>query len=212
MNVISICIADDHQLVRETWGLMLNTNPHFKVLGQADTAEKAILMAKVLRPRVQLLDINFKGMNGIDAIQSIRKYSPATKILGVSMHSQPTYAKRMLLAGASGYITKNSPREEMFQAILNVAAGNKYLSREMQDIMKADRLDDSSNLLSALTARELDVIRCIRQGLSSKEMAASLFISIKTAEVHRYNILRKLKIRNTAALVEFVNKTELAFD
>src|SRR5688572_15088036 len=120
MEKITILIADDHTLVRETWSFILNTDPRFTVVAESGSGEEAIELAKKLRPNVVIMDINLPGMNGIEATQQIRKYSPGTKILGVSLHTQPTYARKMMQNGAMGYVRKNSSREEMFKAILEI--------------------------------------------------------------------------------------------
>src|SRR5438067_2252311 len=120
---ISILIADDHTLVRETWSFILNTDPRFTVIAESGSGEEAVELAKNLRPNIVIMDINLPGMNGIEATQLIRKYSPGTKVLGVSLHTQPTYARKMIQKGAMGYVTKNSSREEMFKAITEVQSG-----------------------------------------------------------------------------------------
>jgi two-component system invasion response regulator UvrY len=116
MEKITILIADDHTLVRETWSFILNTDERFNVVAESGSGEDAVEQAKLLRPNVVIMDINLPGINGIEATQLIRKFSPGSKILGVSLHTQPTYARKMIQKGASGYVTKNSSREEMFQS------------------------------------------------------------------------------------------------
>ena len=123
MEKITILIADDHTLVRETWSFILNTDPRFSVIAESGSGEEAIELSKTLRPNIVIMDINLPGMNGIEATQQIRKYSPGTKILGVSLHTQPTYARKMIQKGAMGYVTKNSSREEMFKAIIEIQDG-----------------------------------------------------------------------------------------
>jgi len=111
MEKITILIADDHMLIRETWSFILNSDPRFEVIAQCSNGEEAIKEAQRLRPKVVLLDINMSPVSGIEATQQIRKYTPATKIIGVSMHSQPAYVKKLLKLGAHGYVTKNSPQQ-----------------------------------------------------------------------------------------------------
>ena len=124
------------------------------------------------------------------------------------MHSMPAYAKRMLQLGAMGYVTKNSSKDEMITAILEVQAGRKFICDEVKNILAQQELDEGTTPVSDmnnLSKRELDIIRLIKEGLSSKEIAQQLEISLKTVEVHRYNILKKLNLKNTAALVNFIN-------
>ena len=207
MSKINILIADDHKLIRETWSYILNSDSRFQVIGECGDAQEAVELAKTKRPHVVLMDINMTPFSGLEATQRIRKISPGSKVIGVSMHSQPAYAKKMLQMGARGYVTKNSSKEEMIKAILEVNHGNKYICDEIKNIISEQLLDekeDSPNI-NALTEREMQIINFIKEGLSSKEIATSLSISLKTVEVHRHNILKKLKLKNSASLVNFIN-------
>lgn len=214
MEKISILIADDHTLVRETWSFILNTDSRFTVVAESGSGEDAVEQAKQLRPNVVIMDINLPGINGIEATQLIRKCSPNSKILGVSLHTQPTYARKMIQKGAMGYVTKNSSREEMFKAILEIQDGKKYICEEIKNILSEQVIsgDDQSTGLNSLSQREIEIIAFIKRGHSSKEIADELAISVKTVEVHRYNILKKLNLKNAAALVNFINNSQLDFD
>src|SRR6201985_1254742 len=139
MNKINILIADDHKLIRETWSYILNSDTRFQVIAECGDAQEAVELAKTKRPHVVLMDINMTPFSGLEATQRIRKISPGSKVIGVSMHSQPAYAKKMLQMGAKGYVTKNSSKEEMIKAILEVNSGNKYLCEEIKAII-ADQL------------------------------------------------------------------------
>ncbi len=201
---ITILIVDDHKLLRETWSYILNSDPHFSVIAQTDNGKAAVEISAEIHPDIILMDINMSQMNGFEATKEIRRVSPDSKVIGVSMHSQAAYAKKMLQVGASGYITKNSSQEEMIAAISEVANGNTYICSEvnMAEQTAEDRRATGSNLLSL---REMEIIDLIKQGQSSKEIAAQLNITLKTVEVHRHNILKKLNLKNTAALVNFIN-------
>jgi two-component system invasion response regulator UvrY len=214
MDKISILIADDHTLVRETWSFILNTDPRFSVVAESGSGEEAVEMAKKLRPNIVIMDINLPGMNGIEATQQIRKFSPGSRILGVSLHTQPTYARKMMQKGAMGYVTKNSSREEMFKAILEIQSGKKYICDEIKNILSEQVIsgEDPQTGLNSLSQREIEIIAYIKKGFSSKEIADSLSISVKTVEVHRYNILKKLNLKNAAALVNFINNSQLDFE
>src|SRR5207249_4890003 len=135
MEPITILIADDHKLIRETWKLILNTDKRFRVIAECSNGEEAVEMAGKLRPNIALLDINMAPMTGIEAAPLIRKYSPGTKIIGLSSYSQPGYAKKMFQKGALGYVTKNSSHEEMVEAILQVYHNKKYICKEVKDIL-----------------------------------------------------------------------------
>jgi len=214
MDKITILIADDHTLVRETWSFILNTDERFKVVAESGSGEEAVELARQMRPDVVIMDINLPGINGIEATQLIRKYSPASKILGVSLHTQPTYARKMMQKGAMGYVTKNSSREEMFRAITEVQQGRRYICQEIKNILSEQVIngEDQSNGVNALSQREIEIIQFIKKGFSSKEIAESLDISVKTVEVHRYNVLKKLNLKNAAALVNYINNSQLEFE
>jgi two-component system invasion response regulator UvrY len=212
MEKITILITDDHTLVRESLALQFNSDPRFKVVGLCGSGEEAIELAKNLRPHVVLMDINLTGMNGFEATSQIRKYSPGSKILGVSLHTQPAYAKKMMQSGAMGYITKNSSQEEMVNAIIEVHNNRKYICEEIRNIISEQALSGTEQAggLHLLSRRELDIIGYLKKGYSSREIAEDINISVKTVEVHRYNILKKLNMRNVAALVNYINHSQLA--
>lgn len=214
MDKITILIADDHTLVRETWSFILNTDARFSVVAESGSGEEAVELAKKLRPNIVIMDINLPGINGIEATQQIRKFSPGSKILGVSLHTQPTYARKMIQKGAMGYVTKNSSREEMFKAIMEIQGGKKYICEEIKNILSEQVIsgDDPQTGLNSLSQREIEIIAFIKKGFSSKEIADALKISVKTVEVHRYNILKKLNLKNAAALVNYINNSQLDFD
>lgn len=209
MEKISILIADDHKLIRETWSYILNNDDRFEVIAECGDSEKAVEMSKAKRPQIVLMDINMTPISGFEATERIRKLSPSSKVIGVSMHSQPAYAKKMLQIGARGYVTKNSSKEEMIKAILEVHNGNKYICDEIKNNISELVLEDNKEApnVNALTEREIQIINLIKEGMSSKEMAQQLNISLKTVEVHRHNILKKLKLKNSASLVNFINNT-----
>lgn len=206
MEPISILIADDHKLIRDTWSFILNNDQRFKVVAECSNGEEAIDQARNKRPQIVLMDINMTPVSGLEATKQIRKVSPGSKVIGVSMHSQPAYAKKMLQIGAKGYVTKNSSRDEMFKAILEVHKGNRYICDEVKNILSEQIMDDGpSQGINALSERELQIVKLIKEGFSSKEISVQLNISLKTVEVHRHNILKKLNLKNSAALVNYIN-------
>ncbi len=207
MEKITILLVDDHKLIRESWSFILNSDPRFLVVGETSNANDAIEIAKEKKPRIVLMDINMTPVNGFEATKMIRKFSPGSRVIGISMHSMPAYAKRMLQVGAMGYVTKNSSRDELLEAIIDVNEGKKYVCAEVKNILAQQELENESGQpdLNQLSRREIDVVQLIKEGLSSREIADKLDISLKTVEVHRYNVLRKLKLKNTAALVNFIN-------
>ena len=204
---ISILLVDDHKLIRDSWSYILNKDPRFQVIGTAGTADEAIAIAKGKNPKIVLMDLNMSPVSGFDITKMIRRHSPESNIIGVSMHTMPVYARKMMQLGAMGYVTKNSSKEEMISAIMEVSNGRKYVCDEVKNILAEQELGNKPSHadMNALTQREMDIVELIRDGYSSREIGEKLDISLKTVEVHRYNILKKLNLKNTAALVNFVN-------
>ncbi|MCM5527850.1 response regulator transcription factor [Parasegetibacter sp. NRK P23] len=211
MNKIQIQIADDHKLIRETWSYVLGLDDRLEVVAQSREGGEAIKDAVRVKPDVILMDINMAPVSGLDATRDILQQLPDVKIIGVSMHSQPAYAKQMMKIGAKGYVTKNSSREEMIEAILAVYNGQKFVCDEIKNIISQQILgeEDEAPGISSLSEREIQIIKHIKEGMSSKEIAVILDISIKTVEAHRHNILKKLNLKNTAALINFINNATL---
>jgi DNA-binding NarL/FixJ family response regulator len=207
MEKISILLVDDHKLIRESWSFILNSDPRFEVIGETFNADEAVEIAKSKKPMIILMDINMTPVNGFEATKMVRKFSPGSRVIGISMHSMPAYARRMLQMGAMGYVTKNSSKDELLTAILEVNSGKKYVCEEVKNILAQQELEEEGGQpdMNVLSRREIDIVQLIKEGLSSKEIAQKLDISLKTVEVHRYNILKKLNLKNTAALVNFIN-------
>jgi DNA-binding NarL/FixJ family response regulator len=207
METITILLVDDHRLIRDSWAFILNSDPRFKVIGEADNGADAIKIAKTQKPRIILMDINMTPVNGLEATQEIHKFSPDSAVIAVSMHSMPVYAKKMMQMGAMGYVTKNSSQQELITAIIEVNKGNKYICSEVKDTLVQQQFENENEgaAINSLSKREMEVIHLLKKGLSSKEIAQQLGITLKTTEVHRYNVLKKLKLKNTASLVNFIN-------
>jgi DNA-binding NarL/FixJ family response regulator len=207
MDKITILLVDDHKLIRDSWSFILNSDPRFQVVGETSGGDEAVEIAKSKRPKIVLMDVNMSPVNGFDATRMIRKFAPGSKVIGISMHSMPAYARRMLQLGAMGYVTKNSSKDEMIAAIVEVNKGKKYVCNEVKNILAQQELEESGEHpdMNVLSRREIDIVQLIKEGMSSKEIALRLEISLKTVEVHRYNILKKLNLKNTAALVNFIN-------
>lgn len=205
MTPIRVMLVDDHRLLLETWYGLLNADTRFTVLDIVSDPQDALDRIKEHRPQVLLCDINMQPLDGQEITRQTRLLSPATRIIGVSMYCVPAFASKMFKAGASGYVTKNSSVEEFQEAILEVVEGKKYICKDIRELLAETALIDTEDrpATGKLTRKEVDVIREIREGLSSKEIASKLKVALKTVEVHRYNIMKKLKLRNTAALVNF---------
>lgn len=213
MKKISVVIVDDHKLIREMWTKMFAVNKQIEKTGESGTLSEAIEMISMKKPDIVLLDINLPKGSGLDAVPLIKKFSPHTCIIAVSMHNQPAYAKKMLNLGAKGYVTKNSSYKEIFKAIEEVMNGGIYVCAEIKNILLDQQLGDQTNEpdIKSLSSRQIDIIKFTKNGLSSKQIGMELGITTKTVEVHRYNILKKLKFKNTASLISYINTTELSF-
>ncbi len=212
MSKISVVIVEDHQLVREMWVQLFSERDDIEIVGKTGDFDDAIEMIKNKRPNIVLLDINLPVSSGMEAVPLIRKFSPGSRIIAVSMHNQPAYAKKMLQMGAKGYVTKNSSHQEMLVAVDEVMAGKTFICSEIKDIISEQAFQQSpaGPSLKELSLREIEIIKLIKEGFSSKEIATNLGISVRTAEVHRHNILKKLGLKNTASLITFINKTDLS--
>ncbi len=137
--MVKVVIADDHNLVREAWVLLLSRDPHLSIIATCENGEQAITICKDLIPDVVLMDINMEPINGIEATRAIREFSTEIKIIGISVHTDLPYLNALMLAGADGYVTKNSPGEEMIKAIRLVMKGEKYFCKEITDIQRMSR-------------------------------------------------------------------------
>lgn len=212
MNKISIMIVDDHNLLREAFGHLLSLQDNFEVIAITGGCENVVKLAQEKRPDILFLDINMAPLTGFDIIKLLRKNSPLTKVIALSVHSQPTYVKKMLRLGAKGYLTKNSSGAEMAEATRQVYAGNIFICNEVKNILseqifsgEEDKID-----INLLSERELEIIGHLKDGQSSKQIAGELNISSKTVEVHRHHILKKLKLKNTVSVISYLNS--FAFD
>jgi DNA-binding NarL/FixJ family response regulator len=207
---VRIIIADDHLLIAETWATLINLDPEFEVVKVYDNTKTMIDEITEVRPDVAILDININPFSGIEATTMIKKLAPGTKIIGVSMHNQPSFAKKMIRNGAKGYVTKNSSKLEMYDAIRSVMKGEKFICAEIQrNITNQLLVEEEDNKLSKLTEREIEIIKLIKNGSTNKEIAETLFLSPRTVETHRARILKKLGLKNSLSLVKYINESFL---
>ena len=207
---VRIIIADDHLLIAETWATLINLDPEFEVIKVYDNTKTMIDEITEIRPDVAILDININPFSGIEATTMIKKLAPGTKIIGVSMHNQPSFAKKMIRNGAMGYVTKNSSKLEMYDAIRSVMNGEKFICAEIQrNITNQLLVEEEDNKLSKLTEREIEIIKLIKNGSTNKEIAETLFLSPRTVETHRARILKKLGLKNSLSLVKYINESFL---
>jgi DNA-binding NarL/FixJ family response regulator len=196
-------LVDDHSLVRRGFRRMLEDEPDMKVVGEAGDGEEAVKLAKQLHPQVVVMDCALPGMNGLQATREILEDSSHTAVLMLSMHTESTWVRQAIDAGAKGYMLKNALELELGAAIRKVAAGETFFDPQVEQStpLKGER--------AALTQRELEVLQMIVDGKSNKEIAVVLDLSANTVAVHRANIMNTLGIHKTAELVVYAIRAGL---
>ena len=198
MNDCKVLLVDDHPLVREGLRARLSGVAGIEVVGEAGDAAQAFEQVDRLRPDLVLMDVGMKQVNGIELTARLRERHPTLRVLMLSMYDNPEYVHRALAAGARGYVLKEAPSEEIVAAILAVAAGRNFLGSGLA--ATAGRPDESRPLLSA---RETEILRCLADGLASRQIAETLGMSVRTVETHRHNIRRKLDLAGQAELIKY---------
>lgn len=201
---IKVLIIDDHKIIRVGLKGFIQLQPDMTVIGEGGSEEEALALTKLLEPDVILMDIDLEGSSGISATRQIRSQFPNMKVLAITLHDEETSILPMVQAGALGYVLKNADPAEMIDAIRTVFRGNSYYSGHVSDvIMHSLTRPKTSNQPDGLTSREMEVLRMIAQECSNGEIAEKLFISVRTVDTHRRNLLEKLNLKNTAGLVKY---------
>jgi DNA-binding NarL/FixJ family response regulator len=201
---ISVLLVDDHGLVRRGFRRMLEDESDINVVGEAADGEEAVKLAHSLKPRVIVMDSALPGINGLEATRRILQFAPETLVLMLSMHSEDTWVRQALDAGARGYVLKNAMDLELGSAIRRIVNGETVLDAQLA---KEESLKGERN--SGLTPREVQILKLICDGKSNKEIAAQLDLSANTVAVHRANIMDALGIHKTAELVVFAIRNGL---
>jgi DNA-binding NarL/FixJ family response regulator len=210
MNKIRIIIADDHQLFRNGLKILLNSFPDFEVAGEASNGEEFLKLLKSVKADIALMDINMPEMDGIEATRKGVKMCPDISIIALSMYGEEEYYYKMVDAGAKGFLLKDSDISEVRDAILTIVKGGSYFSQELlyhviQKIKHREHETKSANL----SKREKEILLKICEGLSNQEIAETLFISKRTVDKHRANLLGKTNSKNTASLILFAIRNKL---
>jgi DNA-binding NarL/FixJ family response regulator len=208
MTTLKVLLVEDHAIVRQGVKALLDEEPDIAVVGETGDGSEALLLAQKLRPDIVLMDLSLPGLSGIEATHQIRERFPTMRIVVLSMHGNEEYVFRALRAGASGYVLKQSTSTELVLALRAVATGSTFLSPAVSQILISDYMrrakiqesDDEAS--SILTPREREVLKLIATGLSNRQIAERLHISVKTVETHRGNIMRKLDVHDRAGLVK----------
>ena len=206
-HTIKVLIADDHQMILDGLKSLLTQDDQIEVIGEAKTGEEVITKAKsALELDVLILDINMPGKDGIEVSKELKSSFPEIKILVLTMYNRPEFIKNLLEVGINGYILKNAGKKELIRAIKQLASGESYFGPEITKVIidsyQKNRVFNNP-LSIELTDREKEIIRLIAEGLSSQEIADSLFISTHTVNTHRKNILSKLDVKNVAGIIRF---------
>lgn len=201
---ISVLLVDDHSLVRRGFRRMLEDEADIRVIGEASDGLEAVNLARSLKPQVIVMDCALPEINGLQATRKILEFAPQTLILMLSMHTEETWVRQAMEAGARGYVLKNALDLELGSAIRRIVGGETVLDGQLslQDSLKGERN-------SGLTAREVEILQLICDGKSNKEIAAHLNLSANTVAVHRANIMDALGIHKTAELVVYAIRNGL---
>ncbi|MCK9255454.1 MAG: response regulator transcription factor [Bacteroidales bacterium] len=210
-NIYNVMIVDDHALFRDGLKLLLNSFPNFKVVAEASNGEEFLQTLELIPVDIVLLDIEMPILNGIEATKIAIKKQANLKIITLSMYGDEEYYYKMIEAGASGFLLKDSDIDEVHSALNAVVEGKSYFSQELLQnlINNLKNQDENTKETFDLSAREIEIIDLICQGLSNIEIGEKLFLSKRTVEKHRANILEKTNSKNTASLVMFAIKNKI---
>jgi DNA-binding NarL/FixJ family response regulator len=202
---IRVLLADDHTLVRQGLRALLEREADIKVIGEATNGREVIKKAEALRPDIVVMDVSMPRLNGIEATQKITTDQPDVRVVVLSMHAGEDIVKGMLRAGASGYVLKDAPANDLLSAIRAVAAGGCSLHPRVsryviEELLKVKGIEER---VGNLTPREIEVVRLIVQGMTNKEIASHLRLSVKTVEAHRTATMKKLDLHSVAELIRW---------
>ncbi|MGQ9918030.1 MAG: response regulator [Bryobacteraceae bacterium] len=200
---IRILLADDHSMVRQGFRRILEAQADFEIVGEACDGKQAVELAAQLRPDVVVMDVAMPGLNGIEATRRICESSPRTRVLALSMHREGVYVREILRAGARGYLLKDAFDADLVAAVRAVARGDGYIAPAVADCVLADYRQHVSDPVDLLTAREREILQLIAEGMTNKEIASRLNLSVYTVDAHRGRIMEKLNLHSVGELVRF---------
>lgn len=206
--MIKIIIADDHYIIRDGLKAMLEKNDFCKIVGEAANGEELLELLKKTSCDIVCTDISMPVMDGVEATKQIVKNFPKTKVMCLSMHEEAGFIKKMMEAGAMGYVFKDSSKEELQTAIQAVYSGKKYFNQKLFDILL--NMESAGKEVNILSSREKEILKLIAEEYTNPEIAEKLFLSVRTVDTHRQNLIQKLDVKNTAGLVKYAIKSGLA--
>jgi two-component system, NarL family, nitrate/nitrite response regulator NarL len=211
-NTIRVVLADDHVFVRDGIKSLLENEANIDVVGEATDGLEALKIVETEKPDLLILDIRMPNLTGIEVVEKLRTQNNTVKIIMLSMHESEEYVLKSIKAGADGYLLKGSSKEEFLKAVHTVSNGGKYFSGDISSILIGHLTNGTTNSLEPkqalveemiITKREKEILKLLLSGKGNKEIAEALDISKRTAEVHRFNLMKKLKVKN---LMELSNK------
>ncbi|MDF1564040.1 MAG: response regulator transcription factor [Deltaproteobacteria bacterium] len=217
MTLLRVAIADDHVVLRVGLRAFLEeqTDPQIDIVGEASDGDGAVALVTEKRPDVLILDLSMPGLGGLGTVIELRRQRVRTRILVLTQHAEEVYLRRALEAGANGYLLKTARGEELLSALRAVASGGTYVDPGLAGALLPGRRSEEpvpandEEMLHLLTPREQQVLGLVAEGLSNKEIAASLGVAVKTAMAHRANMMEKLSIHNRSKLVQFAIRVGL---
>jgi DNA-binding NarL/FixJ family response regulator len=196
--MISVLVTDDHTVLRKGVGALLEGAPDMTAVGEAATADQAVIKARALQPDVILLDVVMPRKSGFDALPELQKVAPETRVIMLSMQTNPSAVRQALISGAAGYVSKHASDTDLLDAIRRVAGGSRYVDPELGGDLV---VSDAAALTQPITTRERDVLFLLALGHTNQQIAAMLFISPRTVDTHRARIMQKLNLQTRAELV-----------
>lgn len=204
---IKLLLADDHPMVRQGIRAALEKHGGVRIVAEAEDGLEAARKAKELSPDIVLMDISMPRMTGIEAIKLIKKQSPKAKVIFLTMHDERSYILEMIRSGAKGYVLKDAPASDILKAVDTVKSGGTFFSNRVSEVVVSEYVDKAKQITPAkklgLSEREREVLILLAEGLSNKEIAARLFLSVRTVETHREHIMKKLDIHSAAGLTRY---------
>jgi DNA-binding NarL/FixJ family response regulator len=215
LKPLRILIADDHDLMRRGIRTMLTSNPGMEICAEAKTGREAVEEAEKLRPDIAILDIGMPDLNGVEAARRIRKASPGTEILILSLHYSDQLVREIVDAGVRGYVVKSDSDRDLLIAVETLAKHKPFFTPHATEMILGSfntggPVKEIPELIGErLTSREREIVQLLAEGKSSKEVASALGISIKTAETHRANVMRKLELHNVSELVRYAVRNQI---